>query len=184
MHSQINIKTHRLLLREFKKDDLAAVHSYASDAEVVRYMEWGPNSVDETREFISRVIENQDEKPRLKFELAILIENKLIGACNLTITNATNRQAFIGYCFNKTYWGKGYATEVAKELLNFGFNQLKLHRIYASCDVGNIASKKVLQKIGMTKEGHLRENKIIRGEWRDSFLFSILEQEYNNIKTV
>ena len=76
---------------------------------------------------------------------------------------------------------KGYASEAAKEIIRFGFEDLNLHRIFATCDPNNIGSAKVLEKIGMKREGRLRQHKWRKGEWRDSFLYSILEQEYKDV---
>lgn len=176
--NNLHFKTDRLELRDFKYNDENSVQKYASDIEVVRYMEWGPNSNKETQNFIKQAIKSQDEQPRTRFELAVLKGEKVIGSCGLVVTDFVTKQAYIGYCFNKSYWGMGFATESAKRILEFGFKKLKLHRIYATCDVNNIGSEKVLQKIGMKKEGHLREHKLIRNKWRDSYLYSILENEY------
>lgn len=74
--------------------------------------------------------------------------------------------------------GLGYATEAAKQLIAFGFNELNLHRIFATCDARNIASAKILEKAGMIKEGVIRENILIKEGWRDSLLFSILDREW------
>src|SRR5690554_4484833 len=164
------LKTSRVILREFRYSDLDSVHNYASDIEVVRYMEWGPNSIKETEEFIEQAIKSKDVNPRKQFELAVTKEKQLIGSCGLVITNLEAKQAYIGYCFNKKYWGMGFATESANKLLDFGFSELSLHRIHATCDVNNTGSERVLQKIGMKKEGCLREHKLIRKEWRDSYL--------------
>ena len=174
----MKIKTDRLILREFKYEDFSEVHKYASDPDVIKYMEWGPNNKKETEEFLNRAIEAQNKDSRLKYELAVTIDEKLIGGCNITIKNINNEQAFIGYCLNKNYWGQGYGTETAEALLDFGFNDLKMHRIFATCDVNNVGSRKVLEKIGMKKEGHMREHKKIGDKWRDSYLYSILEEEY------
>jgi RimJ/RimL family protein N-acetyltransferase len=72
----------------------------------------------------------------------------------------------------------GYATEVSKLLIEFGFETLNLHRIFATCDPRNVGSYKVLEKIGMTKEGRIREDLLLKDGWRDSLLYSILEQEW------
>ncbi|GAA3412269.1 GNAT family protein [Paenibacillus hodogayensis] len=76
------------------------------------------------------------------------------------------------------YWGKGIATEVANLLVNFGFKELHLHRIYATCDPRNIGSAKVLNKVGMTQEGRLRDALLIKDGWRDSLVFGILQHEW------
>jgi RimJ/RimL family protein N-acetyltransferase len=175
----VPLQTPRLLLRDFVKDDWRAVHSYAADPEVVRYMEWGPNSDAETRNYVELVIASQKNQPRLDYDLALTLRavNRLIGACGLHISNPHNREGWIGYVLNRECWGQGLATEAARALLIFGFTQFGLHRIFATCSPHNAASARVLEKIGMRREGHLREHKWHRGTWRDSFLYAILEHE-------
>jgi len=75
-----------------------------------------------------------------------------------------------------------YATEAARALLTFGFGQLRLHRIFATCDPANTASARVLEKIGMQREGLLREHEWVKGRWRDSFLYAILDHEWKKLK--
>lgn len=94
------------------------------------------------------------------------------------MANPDNREGWLGFCLNRHFWGKGYGTETANALLRFGFQQLDLHRIYATCDPSNNASAHVLEKIGMQREGHLREHKWAKGRWRDSLLYAILESEW------
>jgi RimJ/RimL family protein N-acetyltransferase len=134
--SMVLIETERLILREFREEDWKAVHEYASDLEVVRYMDWGPNTEEETRNFIRRAISQQNEKPRRNFTLAIVLksENRLIGGCGIIISDPANQQGYIGYCLNRSFWSRGYATEDAKALVRFGFEKLNLHRIFATCD--------------------------------------------------
>jgi len=174
------VQTKRLVLRDFEEADWKAVHSYASDPEVVRYMNWGPNTIEETKNFIQRAINSQKERPRRTYTLAIVLEpdNKLIGGCGIYVSNTDNREAYIGYVLNRNFWGKGYATETAKALLKFSFEKLNLHRIFATCDPANIASACVLEKVGMKLEGHLRKHKWAKGEWRDSLLYAVLDYEY------
>jgi RimJ/RimL family protein N-acetyltransferase len=121
-----------------------------------------------------------NQKPRNIYELAI-IESKsdrVIGTCRLGIKDPENREAYVGYTFRKDVWGKGYATEVTQELLSFDFSKLGLHRITASSSPLNAASHRVLEKAGLQKEGLLRKNKIQHGQWRDSVIFAILEEEF------
>lgn len=174
------IETERLFLRDLKVEDWQAVHEYASDPEVVRYMDWGPNTEGETKEFIQRALSDQQGKPRRVFTLAIVLKagDTLIGSCGIRVSNPENREGWLGYCFARKFWGKGYATEVGRALVDFGFTELGLHRIFATCDPKNTASAYVLEKSGMKKEGHLREHRWSKGMWRDSLLYSILEQEW------
>ncbi len=174
------IRSDRLLLREFKEADWQAVHIYASDPEVVRFMEWGPNDEDDTKAFISRSIASQKERPRRKYTLAITLkgESKLIGGCDVCVVSSEHKKGWLGYCLNRDFWHKGYATETVQALLEFGFKQLALHRIFAEVDPDNIASRNVLEKTGMLYEGHVREHRWAKGKWRDSLLYATLENEW------
>jgi len=183
----VQLKTSRLLLRELTPDDYEGVHAYGSDPEVTRYMEWGPNTPEDTRIFLTRAIERQHENPRLNYTLAIdHPDHGVIGGCGIYITSTQNRNASIGYCLNRSHWGKGYATEIAGKLIAYGFEALGMHRITATCDPRNTASWRVMEHNAMKREGHLREDKQMRGEWRDSYIYSILRHEYgpNGTKTV
>jgi len=173
------IMAKRLLLRDLKETDQQAVHEYASDSEVVRYMDWGPNTEEETKGFIQRALAGQEEQPRRNYTLAIILKTKakLIGSCGIHVSNPDSREGWIGYCLNRKFWGKGYATEAANALVDFGFDKLKLHRIFATCDPANMASAHVLEKVGLKREGHLRQHKWAKGRWRDSLVFGILGQE-------
>lgn len=173
----MNITTDRLLIRDFTHDDWLEVHLYASDSEVAKYMIWGPNSEEETREFINSTIEMQQQEPRKDFEFAVILQetDQLIGGCGLRKEGMIGE---IGYCFNPLYWRKGYASEAAFALIDYGFNELRLHRIFATCRPDNIGSANVMKKVGMQYEGHLREHMWHKGKWHDSYLHSILKHDW------
>jgi RimJ/RimL family protein N-acetyltransferase len=173
------LQTTRLLLRDYSSDDWSFVQLYACDPEVVRYMEWGPNTDEDTRLFVEKCISMSKTIPRFGFELAITLigENTPIGTVSIHISNAHNREGWIGYCLNKQFWGKGFATEAATAVMEFGFSTLGLHRIFATCDPKNIASANILKKLGMNLEGHFRDHKLVRGKWRDTALYAILESD-------
>jgi RimJ/RimL family protein N-acetyltransferase len=109
-------------------------------------------------------------------------KNRLIGGCGIYESNVESREGWIGYCLNRQFWSQGYATETAQALLEFGFTHLNLHRIFAICDPANTASAHVMEKIGMQREGHLRENMQRNDAWHDSLLYAILEQEWKTTK--
>ena len=94
----VTIITKRLVLREFTREDFKAVHHYGSDPKVVKYMQWGPNTSLETRRFIEKSIQSQVVQPRTSYELAVTMEEQLIGGCGLTIHSITDKKAEIGYC--------------------------------------------------------------------------------------
>ena len=174
------LETERLIIREFEESDFESVHLYASKPEVTKYMPFGPNSKDETRLFLKNAIGYKHQSPRKNYDLAVVLkkDDVLIGGCGIYITNISVKEGYIGHCLDNVYWGNGYATEAANALLKFGFEILKLHRIFATCHTKNTASAKVLEKSGMIKEGCLRDNRFHQGKWMDSFIFSILEHEY------
>lgn len=174
----MEFETRRLIIREFIEEDMVQVHEYASDPAVVTHSIWGPNSLEDTRGYIRHTLELQQEEPRRGFEYAVILKENglLIGGCGLHITGTG--QGEIGYCYNRLYWGQGYATEAAAALLDLGFHKLELHRIYATCRPENIGSARVMQKLGMTYEGHLRGHMYHKEKWMDSYQYSILEDEY------
>lgn len=176
----MNLVTKRLILREFQLDDFDSVHKYASDPEVCRYSDWGPNTSEDTRKFMKDVVIEQSGNPRNQFTLAIILKDssEVIGACSLTRTEPF--QGEIGYSLNHEYWGCGFATEAAHAMLIFAFKELSLHRVYATCRPKNIGSSRVLEKIGMKKEAHLREHLFFKGQWHDSLLYAILHSELKN----
>ena len=174
------ITTHRLVLRDFQEDDWTAVHEYAVDLDVVRYMPWGPNGEKETKAFIERTIAAQAEEPRTKFEFAVILgeTGRLIGGCGIRVASKRDRSADMGYCLRKDAWGRGYGTEAASTVLAFAFDVLNSHRVFATCDTENYASTRLLEKLGMRREAHFREDTRLRGRWRDSYLYAVLEQEW------
>lgn len=168
-------------LREIVESDWPAVHAYGSDPEVVKFELWGPNTEAESRDFVARCLRAQAEEARRSFELAVTLRDggQLIGAAGVRLLSAEHSEAEIGYAFARAHWGRGLATEAARALLAFGFGELGLHRISATCHAANLASARVLEKIGMRREGTLRQNRLQRGAWRDSHLYAILAGDFS-----
>lgn len=179
----LRLETPRLVLREWKRTDWRDVQEYASDPEVVKYMEWGPNTVDDTMNFIDTALEQQRSKPRLTFEFAVMLKEsgKVIGACGFRLLPYDLEQAAVGYCFNRNYWRQGFASEACSRVIEFGFKEKNMHRIHATCDEENVGSAAVLSKCGMRKEGHFVRDKKIREYWRDTLLFAILREEWEEL---
>ena len=135
------VVTRRLKLRDFTQDDWASVHEYASDPKVTRYVGWGPNSEEDNINFLKRVLGSQVSLPRENYELAVVVkdEGALVGGARISVSDPRHHEGFIGYVLNRRYWGRGYATELAEALIGFGFKEMGLHRIYATCDIDNTA---------------------------------------------
>lgn len=174
------IRTARLLLRELCESDFDDVHEYAADPAVARFMDWGPNAREQTVEFMGRKLEEQARWPREEVSLAVehIADGRVIGSIRLAVSDPANLAGDFGYSLNRGYWRQGYATEAARALVDVGFKVLGLHRIWAECDVENVGSWSVMQKLGMRREGHLRDGKLIKGAWRDRYLYAVLADEW------
>lgn len=170
------LRTERLLLREWREDDIDDVQAYASQDAVVRYMDWGPNTLEETREVIGRWLEFQKTWPRDAVNLAIELDGRVIGSIRLGFF--PDQDADIGYSINADHWNQGYVTEAARALLAVAFGTLGLHRVWATCDPRNRGSWRVMQKLGMKREGRLRGSKLKRDGWQDQYVYGILAEEW------
>ena len=180
---QVRIKTERLCLREIEESDVEEVHAYSSDPEVSRYDPEPMPTFETSQRLIQSIIAVRDTQPRTKYFLAITLlpEERLIGMVTLTVSPFT-KGAEIGYSLHRGYWGHGYATEAARSLLEFAFTELGLHRVFADCHPENSASVRVLERLGMRREGHLRENDWFQDRWWDTLIYALLEDEWRAIK--
>ncbi len=174
------LETERLLLRAPRATDEADIHEYASDPLVPRYEFWGPNTPEKTHEVLEAWLRQHEQWPRDEVDLVVELksEKKLIGVISLRVKDRANRTADIGYAFNRHYWNHGYATEAARAILDAAFRVLELHRVWAGCDVRNIGSWRVMEKVGMRREGEFHKDILQKGEWRTSYRYAVLEEEW------
>ena len=174
MAAALHLVTGRLLLRRFEEGDFAAVHHYASDPEVTRYTHFGPNSEEETREFLRSAASPKEGSLKTHdFAIVLKSEGRLIGGCSIRISADKEYEASIGYVLAREYWGQGFATEVASALLQFGFQQLGLERIVATCHPSNTASRRVMEKNGMRREESVQDERCQKKKWPDCLLYAI-----------
>jgi RimJ/RimL family protein N-acetyltransferase len=164
-------------LRELEEGDEQLIFQMLSKERVVRYTLFPQFTKIRSQEYVRGVIKSRDEKPRRNLVLAIIGDNQLIGICGLVL-KPENEEAEAWYVLDEPHWGQGYATESAQQLIGIGFGNYSLHRIWATCVPENLASARVLEKVGMRKEGYLKENLRIQGIWRDTFLYAILHSEW------
>jgi ribosomal-protein-alanine N-acetyltransferase len=177
----MEILTQRLLLRDVAPEDEAALLALEAEPALYRYRDSSPPSQEEIRAWFRRAQDLLALDPRPAYILAVVLpaDGRLIGVVTLKITNRELGQAELGYRLGSDSWGQGYASEAARGLVGFGCSTLGLHRIYAMCHPDNSGSRRVMEKIGMQYEGHLREDWRYRnGFWRDSLLYAILEQDW------
>ena len=178
----VRFKTERLLLRDFEPDDWPALHDVESRVEVARYQSFEPRTPEESCAYVTAASEQAAQDTRQTYDLAVMLisDGLLIGRCGLGLTDPDLSEGMLWYTIHPSHWGQGYATEAARGLLAFGFGELRLHRIWADCDPANVASIRVLDKLGMRREGHLIENAWIKGTWADSLIYAILTREWTS----
>ena len=174
------IETPRLILRDFLPADWADVHAYAADPQVVRHMNWGPNTEADTKAFIAMAIALGEARPRRAYHLAVVVRDtgKVIGGATLRMLDAEPLSGELGYTLNPLAWGHGYATELAQALVQYGFLELGLGRIWATCRPENVSSYRILRKVGLTFEAYLQDEKLVRGHWVDSFLCGLSRETW------
>jgi len=175
------IITPRLTLRAFTSADLDELNSFQSRADVARYLYWGPRSRAESAAALAKRVHSSSLSKEGQL-LAVAVEltetGQLIGDLNLEYLSSERRQGEIGFVFHPDHHGKGFAAEAATELLRLGFEDLGLHRSIGRCDGRNTASATLMERLGMRKEAHLRENEVVKGEWTDELVFAMLEDEW------
>lgn len=179
----MKLESDRLVLSPIDLSDLSDIHLLHSLPETDRYNTLGiPKDIEETKEIIVPWIAEHDKEVVTKytFKIESKKEVKFIGLFGLTVNAKKTKRAEIWYKIHKDYWGNGFGTEAVKLVLDFCFEDLGLHRIEAGCAVDNIASIKLLEKIGMTKEGRKRKVLPLVTGWSDNFEFAILHEDWND----
>lgn len=180
MSEIITLSTNRLVIRDLNFDDLNFIHLLHSTPEVQEYATLDiPESIGESIEYLRNYIEQQNHNPRKEYGFCVsLVNQEPIGLIGLSNSLTKFKNAELWFKLHPNYWGKGYVTEAVLSILKFGFEKLLLHRIEAGVATENIASIKVLEKIGMQKEGMRRKILPIRGEWKDNFHYAILDEDF------
>jgi len=173
------LETERLILRKVTKEDIEDMNLYGSDEEVSKYVTWNTQeTIADTKGFVEFVLNKYENKQVSPWGIEYKENGKFIGTIDFVWWQPNHKIAEIGYVISKDYWGKGLTTEVAKELVKFGFEEMDLVRVQARCDVENIASARVMEKAGMTLEGIIRKGIFVKGEHRDLKMYSILKEEF------
>ena len=182
----IELESERLIYRKFNHDDLPIVFDMLKDPESMKYRR-EPQNEAESRDFIQYAIFDAEADICKHFKYAAVRkeDNAFIGwALLLHVPNDPG----IGWTVHKNYWGQGYGTEMGRTMLQLGFDKLNLRRIISGCYTLNIASYKIMERIGMRREAHFikstQGNSTLNHEWCDEFQYAILQEEWRaNIKT-
>lgn len=171
----------RVRLRDFESGDLDACMAIVGDPEVTTSLSFDTRTRDEQSTILTSDIARARLQPRPDFYFAVVEKATagLIGFVRLGLSRP--RTAELGYAIRRDRWGLGYAVDAAIVMLKFGYGTLGLHRVEAACGPENVASQKVLSKLGFSLEGRLRDHVFTNGAWRDSLLYSLLVSEWHNV---
>ncbi len=172
------LETPRLMLREITLDDAVEVFRIYSDPQVMRY--WGSpplQSIDEARRKIEDITAAFRDKDGIRWGITRKGSNRLIGSCGHWRLMKAHFRSEIGYELAPEYWDQGIMTEALGAVIRFGFEAIGLHSIEAQIDPANLASRKVLEKLGFVQEGYLRENYVVGGKFTDTAIFSLLKSD-------
>ena len=175
------LKTARMTLRPYEMDDLTALHDMFGREDVCRYLPWEPMDLDQARAKIEqRVGQTRIEADGDPLVVAAVEDasGHVIGEFMLRLASSTNRQGEIGWSLIPGVRGRGLATEGAREMLRLGFDELGLHRIVATCDPRNVASLRVMERIGMRREAEFVESEFLKGEWIGEIVCAVLRSEW------
>ena len=178
---ELEIRTDRLLLRPFRLEDVDDVFGYAVDPEWGRYLSSPPMPY--LRKHAEEFLERQTQTPRDEPPTwAIVLEGKVVGGVGIGI-KAEHATGELAYSLAKRHWGKGLVPEAARAVMEWGFRERELAKVWAHADARNAASQRVMQKLGMTYEGTLRRHLRIRGEQVDDVYYGLLREEWEGGET-
>jgi ribosomal-protein-alanine N-acetyltransferase len=173
------IETERLILRPVDLQDVKDVLAYATDVEWARYLPVPqPYTRRDAKEFVAgQLLLDREKNP----SWAIVLDGVVIGGINLRM-DFDNHACELGYSVARKHWGKGLATEAARSVIDAAFQFLPdLNKIRAMADLRNVASQRVMEKVGMTREGVMRQNRLFRGEHVDEVWYGLLRGEWESV---
>lgn len=179
------IRTERLVLRPLNTSDLDDVHAYQKIKDVVRYLNWEVHDHEESAKHLKkRIAMNRIEKDGEGIVYAVELPDpsgdhgRVIGDLSLFLKSGAFGKFEIGWVFHPAFHGQGYAKEAADALLALCFDSLGAHRVFAQLDARNETSARLCERLGMRQEALLRETEIFKGEWADTAVYALLEQDY------
>ncbi len=182
----MEIPTPRLLLREFTEEDWRSLLAFQNDPRYLTYYDADTQTESDARKMLGWFLDYRKAEPRLKFQLAITLRDsgRLIGSCGVRTTDIELREADMGGELDPNEWGKGYATEAFRPMLEFAFREMKVHRLWTSSIAENRAAGKLVERLGFTREATLREKSFLKGRWWDVAIHAMLDREWELLQQV
>jgi RimJ/RimL family protein N-acetyltransferase len=175
------LETERLLLRGFEPGDFDALLAIYSRPDVVRWLYYETRGEDEVHKLLEDKIRSRSiEKEGDKLPMAVVLRetSEVVGDIVVWCTSERHLQGEIGFAFHPDHQGHGYATEAAAVLLRLALEDLGLHRVCGRAEPRNLASARVMEKLGMRREADLLENEFVKGEWQSEVIFAMLDREW------
>lgn len=175
------IETERLLLRAFEPDDIDVLAALHGDADLVRWIPWGPRTREEAASVLERKLgctKLEEEGDGLGIAPVVKETGEMIGDFTLQYESAQHSTAELGYLLTPATQGRGYATEAGRALLGLAFDRLGFHRVIARLEARNAASAAVAERLGMRLEARFVENEWFKGEWQSELVYAILAREW------
>ena len=181
MGKRVELKTEHLLLRPLRLEDVDDIFEYAKDLEWARYLLVPqPFTRRSAEEFVARrIVASWETDPFW----AMVLDRKVVGGIELTI-NVQHERAELGYSLARKYWRRGLTTEAGIAVVEYGFRVRGLGKIFASADARNTRSHRVMEKLGMTREGVLRGHDKGRGERTDEVYYGVLREEWEGKQVI
>jgi RimJ/RimL family protein N-acetyltransferase len=175
----LQIETERLVVCPLEVEDWRAVWVYTSDAGVMRCLPIGPFGHAQARRWVARWSDWRQRAADWPDMLVVILKAEARLICHLPfeVFSAEYRTREIGWVIDPVYRGQGYAAEGARAVLDLGFGRLNLPRVVATCDPDNVASCRIMEKLGMRYEAHFRQDVLLDGQWRDEYFYAIPEEE-------
>lgn len=176
----MRLTTARLLLRDFEAADLSAPLAALPTTPGLALQPFDLRAPDAVRAQIREALAGNAEEPRTRHELAVTlrVDGRLIGRAGFKRSAHERRDAMFWFVSDPASWNQGYVSEAAPALFAAGFDELGLHRIYAECDPSNAEAVKLMETLGLRREGNLIENAWHDGQWRDTALYALLDREW------
>jgi [ribosomal protein S5]-alanine N-acetyltransferase len=180
------LSTRRLLVRDYTAADAGAVLAYVQDPDYWQYQCADSPTAAQIETLMQWVVREQAITPRVMHYLAATRKDtgEIVGEGVLKIINPTERQGEIGFGVAPKFWKQGFGSEIAGAVLDAAFQHFKLHRVAAQCSPDNKGSIRIMQKLGLAREGLLRDVHFARGKWWSTLIYGMLDQEYAKIKAV
>jgi RimJ/RimL family protein N-acetyltransferase len=178
---ELPLRTDRLLLRPFEADDFPAFNAFRSRPDVARYLYWGPETEAEVRAALQKRIASRaidEEGDFLGLAIVVRATDELVGDVILGFMSAEHRTCEVGFIVHPDHHGRGYATEAGRRMLAIAFDDLDMHRVCGRTEARNVASARLLEKLGMRREAHFVENEFVKGEWQSELVYAILDREW------